>query len=164
LIKSCNLKRWKQVSQNESGFISFLFGLILVTVIFLIGLLFQALTFSTPADIKDLKGSGTKRTYDSPYSEVFQAAIYLINEKNLTVIESSENKGYIIVSEDADFYYNGRIIALFFSESSKGHTQVEVVSKFMALPPIKELILPRNRPSQVLNGIGENLGSNNGKK
>ena len=163
-MRICNTKRCKQTSQNESGFISFLFGLVLVIIIFLIGLLFQFLTFSNPTDIKQLKGRGTKRTYDFSYSQVFEAAAGVIYEKKLSIIESNGNKGYIIVTEDSEFFYEGRIIALFFSELSENRTQVEVVSKFAALPPIKELILPKNRPSQILSDIGNYLNNYNGER
>lgn len=145
------------------GFISFLFGWALVTIVFLVILLFQLLSFSTPSEIKQLKGQGTVRTYDFPYNKVFYVSVHVINDRGLAIIESNKGEGYIIATEDSDFYYKGRIIALFFtSESSKNHTQVEVVTKFMVLPPLKELVLPRNPASQILHDIGKSL--ENGKE
>ncbi|MGE5446563.1 MAG: hypothetical protein ACM3SR_18515 [Ignavibacteriales bacterium] len=89
----------------------------------------------------------------------------MINERGLAIIESNKGEGYIIASDDSAFFYDGRVIALFFtSESSKNHTQVEVVSKFMALPPLKELVLPRNPASQVLNDIGKHLENDKGEE
>ncbi|GEM_PF-2564883 len=162
-IDVCNSKKWNQGLWNEDGFISFLFGWALVTVVFLVVLLFQLLSFSTPSDIKQLRGQGTVRIYYFPYNRVFGVSISVINERGLAIVESNKEEGYIIASEDSGFFYDGRIIALFFtSESSTNHTQVEVVSKFMALPPLKELVWPRNPASQVLNDMGKHLESAKG--
>jgi hypothetical protein len=155
----------KRFLQKKDGFISFLFGWALVTVIFLVVLLFQFLSFSNPAEIKKLKGHGTVQTYGFPYEEVFQATVYSINEKGFTIVESDKEDGYIVAAEGRDFFYNGRIIAVFFaSDPLKNRTRVEIVSKFMALPPFKELILPRNLASEVLSDIGKLLESYNEKK
>lgn len=145
------------------GFISFLFGWALVTIVFLVILLFQLLSFSIPSEIKQLRGQGTVRTYDFPYNKVFYVSVHVINDRGLAIIESNKGEGYIIASDDSAFFYDGRVIALFFtSESSKNHTQVEVVTKFMVLPPLKELVLPRNPASQILHDIGKSL--ENGKE
>lgn len=122
-MEVCNFKKLRQGFRKEEGFISFLFGWALVTIIFLVILLFQFLRFSTPSEIKELKGQGTVRTYNSSYDEVFQAAIDLINEKGLTIIEINKKEGYIIIDTEPDFYYKGRIMALFFTlGSSENHT------------------------------------------
>ncbi len=153
-----NFKKWKQRLRKDDGFISFLFGWALVTIVFFAVLLFQLLNFSTPSGIKQLKGQGTVRTYDFRFDSVFRASVRLINERGLAIVESNKEEAYIIAADDSGFFYEGRIIALFFtSGSSKNRTQVEVVSKFMAIPPLKELVLPRNPPSQILNDIGKRL-------
>jgi hypothetical protein len=90
--------------QKKDGFISFLFGWALVTVIFLVVLLFQFLSFSNPAEIKKLKGHGTVQTYGFPYEEVFQATVYSINEKGFTIVESDKEDGYIVAAEGRDFF------------------------------------------------------------
>jgi hypothetical protein len=157
-MKVSNFDKWEQRLWKEDGFISFLFGWALVTIVFLVVLLFQLLSFSTPSDIKQLKGRGTVRTYDFSYDRVFYTSVRVINERGLSIVESNKEEGYIIASSGSGFFYDGRIIALFFtSGSSKNHTQVEVLSRFMALPPLKELVLPRNPPSQILNDIGKRL-------
>ncbi len=147
--------------RKKDGFISFLFGLALVTIIFLVCLLFQFLTFSTPSEIKKFKGRGTVKFYDSRRDEVFRAAIDSVEQEGFTIIESDEKEGYIIAAE-GEFFYEGRIIALFFtSESSSNHTRVEIVSKFMALPPLKKLIA-RSPASKILNDIAEHLNDSQG--
>jgi hypothetical protein len=152
-----NFKKLNQRFRKKDGFVSFLFGLALVTIIFLICLLFQFLTFSTPSEIKQFKGRGTVQTYGFPRDKVFKTAIQLVEEKGFSIIELDEKEGYVIAAE-GEFFYEGRIIALFFtSESSSNHTEVEIVSKFMALPSPKELILPRYSPSKILNDIAEHL-------
>lgn len=150
-----NSKKWKQGGLlREDGFISFLFGWALVTVVFLVVLLFQILSFSSPSEIKQLKGQGTVRTYDFPYDRVFYTSVRLINERGLAIIESNKGDGYIIASDSSDFFYNGRVFALFFTSGSlKDSTQVEVLSRFMALPSLRELFLPRNSPSRLLDDI-----------
>jgi hypothetical protein len=160
-----NFKRWKQLSQNKDGFISFLFGLALVTIIFLVCLIFQFLSFSTPTEIRQLKGRGTERIYDFPYDEVFETAGYLLNEKGFTIIESNKGEGYIIAADEQDFFYEGRLIAVFVTpESSEKRTRVDIVSKLMALPPLKELIFPKYRPSQMLKDISKYLEDSNGER
>ncbi|GBD38958.1 hypothetical protein HRbin37_01219 [bacterium HR37] len=100
-VKECK----KGLLQKKGGFISFIFGWVLVTIIFLVVLLFQFLSFSNPAEIKKLKGLGTARTYAFPYEEVFQATIYyLINKKGFTIVESNKEEGYIVVAEGQDFF------------------------------------------------------------
>lgn len=67
--------------------------------------------------------------------------------------------------KDRIFFYNGRIIAVFFaSDPLKNHTRVEIVSRFMSLPPLKELILPRNPASDIFNDISKRLEGYNEKK
>ena len=155
-------KELNQRCRKKDGFISFLFGLALVIIIFLICLLFQFLTFSTPSEIKKFKGRGTVKVYNFPREKVFNTAIYLLEEKGFSIIESNEKEGCIIAAE-GEFFYEGRIIALFFtSEPSSDQTQVEIVSKFMALPTPKELILPRNPASKILISIGEQLRDSQG--
>lgn len=158
-----SLKR--QRLRAENGFISFLAGLFLVAVITFAGLLFEFLSFATPSEIKELRGRGAAQAYDSPPDEVFQTAMHLINQKGLAVVESNERNGYIIAAEGSEFFYEGRIIALFFtSECLKDHVRVEVVSKFMALPSIKELLFPKNGASQILSDLGEFLVNAKGEK
>lgn len=151
--------------QKRDGIISLVLAPILVIVIFLLGLLFQFLSFSTPTEIKKLRGQGKVETYDIPYEEVFHTAVDSINERGLIIVESNKEGGYIIATDGSGFLYEGRVIALFFTpESSKDRTKVEVLSKFAALPPLKELILPRNRASQILDNLSKHLESSNGNR
>ena len=151
--------------QKRDGIISLVLAPILVLMMFLLGLLFQALSFSTPTEIKKMRGQGKVETYAIPYDQVFQTAVGSINERGLTIVESNKEGGCIIAAEGSGFLYDGRVIALFFTPgSSKNRTQVEVLTKFAALPTLKELILPTNGPSEILAGVGEHLEGNNGKR
>jgi hypothetical protein len=151
--------------RNEAGVLSLILAPILVIALFLAGLLFQYLSFSTPTHIKELKGQGKAQTYNTPYDEVFQAAIEIINENGLAIVESDEEKAYIIATEGPDFLNEGRVVALFFSNKpERSGTQVEVISKYMALPPFKELLFSRNGASQILTDLGNKLEINNGHK
>ncbi len=162
LTNMLDLKRNKRCGK-EDGIISLILAPILVIVLFLVGLLFQYMSFSTPSEIKGLKGRGSVRTYDFPRDEVFQTSIYLIDEMGFTVIES-DKEDYIIATEGSDFLNEGRIIALFFTSESPNRTQVEVVSRFMALPRLKELLLPRNGISNILDDLNKRLEKSDGKR
>lgn len=146
---------------REDGIISLIIGPIIIAVIFLLGLLFQHLKFSTPDQIKELRGQGRAQTYNYPYEKVFQTTLDLINEKKLTIVESNSEKQYMIIADGSGFVYEGRIMALFFSSDSS-NTKLEIVSKFTDMPPLKDLILPENSPSKILNELGKHLDSNNG--
>ena len=161
-----NTRKFKRSEfQKRDGIISLVLAPILVLVIFLLGLLFQALSFSTPTEIKKMRGQGKVETYAIPYDQVFQAAIDSINERGLTIVESNKEGGYIIAAEGSGFLYEGRVIALFFTpESSKNRTQVEVLTKFAALPPLKELIFQRNGASQILDNLDKHLEGSNGNR
>jgi hypothetical protein len=150
--------------RNEAGVLSLILAPILVIALFLAGLLFQYISFSTPAHIKELKGRGKAQTYNTPYDEVFQAAIEIINENGLAIVESDEEKAYIIATEGPDFLNEGRVIALFFTKPEGNGTQVEVISKYMALPPLRELLFSRNDASQILNNLDKKLVISNGQK
>ncbi|HWP93888.1 MAG TPA: hypothetical protein VNN20_17005 [Thermodesulfobacteriota bacterium] len=151
--------------RNEAGVLSLILAPILMIALFLAGLLFQYLSFSTPAHIKELKGRGKAQTYNTPYDEVFQAAIEIINENGLAIVESDEEKAYIIATEGPDFLNEGRVVALFFStKPERSGTHVEVISKYMALPPLKELLFSRNDASQILTDLDKKLEISNGYK
>ena len=161
-----NTRKFKRSEfQKRDGIISLVLAPILVLVIFLLGLLFQALSFSTPTEIKKLRGQGKVETYAIPYDQVFQTAVGSINERGLTIVESNKEGGYIIAAEGSGFLYEGRVIALFFTpEPSKNRTQVEVLSKLAALPPLKELIFQRNGASQILDNLDKHLEGSNGNR
>ncbi len=150
--------------RNEAGVLSLILAPILVIALFLAGLLFQYLSFSTPAHIKKLKGQGKVQIYHTSYDEVFQAATEIVNDNSLAIVESDKEKAYIIATEGPDFLNEGRVIALFFTKPEVNGTQVEVISKYMALPPLKELLFSRNSASQILNNLDKKLVNSNGHK
>ncbi|MGQ0793394.1 MAG: hypothetical protein ACT4NX_04815 [Deltaproteobacteria bacterium] len=142
----------------ERGIISLIIGPIVVFVIFILGLVYQYFNFSTPTEIRGLRGEGEAEVYSRPYAEVFEEAALLMNELGLSIVESNPERAYMVVTPDnSGFIYEGRIMALFFSAAPAGGTRLEIVAKYVNLPPLRDFISPKMRPSEIFNKLGSRL-------
>lgn len=92
-------------------------------------LLFQS-GCATLADAKGAKGSGMSKTYDHPKEQVWAAIMDVLNETELEIVSSDEERGEILAQRGMTAFSYGENVAIFVEEfNGKMVTRVEVVNK-----------------------------------
>lgn len=84
--------------------------------------------------VKDAKGQGVKRVYQSAYEPVFNAALAAAKTKQLEVVESNKDTGRVVLSHGVTLWSWGERIAVFVKAATAQTTEVEIVSKAVVAP------------------------------
>ena len=84
--------------------------------------------------VKGAKGEGTRRVYDAPYEQVFNAVIAAAAVKKLDVVERDSAARRIVLSHGVTWMSWGENVAVFLTPVSAKSTEVEIVSKAVMTP------------------------------
>ena len=103
--------------------------------------------------VKEARGEGTKKIYNHPYGDVYQATLSAGNKLDLKVVEEDRNEGRIILSHGVTLWSWGERIAIFLTKSTDSSTEVEIVSK----PVMAPLNFPPDWVSRLFNEMDQQL-------
>ncbi|MFQ5802142.1 MAG: hypothetical protein ACE5JQ_04500, partial [Candidatus Methylomirabilales bacterium] len=95
----------------------------------------------------------TKKIYNHPYEDVYQATLSAGNKLDLKVVEEDRNEGRIILSHGVTLWSWGERIAIFLTKSTDSSTEVEIVSK----PVMAPLNFPPDWVSRLFNEMDQQL-------
>jgi len=92
------------------------------------------LACTTVETVKEAKGQGTKRAYDAPYEQVFDAVLAAAAARKLQVVENDRAARRVVLSHGVTWLSWGENVAVFVTPVSPRSTEVEVVSKAVMTP------------------------------
>lgn len=98
----------------------------------LIGAVAIALAVSgctTLADARLAEGSGTKKTFNAGYEQVWDATLKSVKSVGLEVASEDKSKGQIMAQGGVSAFSWGENVAVFVLKKDSNATEVEVVSK-----------------------------------
>lgn len=84
--------------------------------------------------VKEARGQGISRTYQSAYDAVYDAAVAAAKAKELEVLETDRASGRLLLSHGVTWLSWGERIAVFVKSAASGTTEVEIVSKPVMSP------------------------------
>ena len=103
--------------------------------------------------VKEARGQGVSRTYESGFDTVYDAALAAAKTRELEIVESDRPSGRIVLSHGVTWLSWGERIAVFVKSTSSRTTGVEVVSK----PVMSPLNFPPDWEKILLDQIGIEL-------
>jgi hypothetical protein len=84
--------------------------------------------------VKEAKGQGASRVYQSAYEPVFNATLAAAKTKELEVVENDKSSGRLILAHGVTLWSWGERIAVFVKPLTAETTEVEIVSKPVMSP------------------------------
>ena len=110
---------------------------------------------ATLADARNAKGTGSVRTFDSSFEEVWNIVPGALTDLGLSIAGENKSDGYILAQRGMTALSYGENVAIFVEKVDEQSTSVEVVSK----KTMSTAVFAPDWEPKVLDKIGELLGS-----